>query len=171
VVQARVSGETVEGASSTSLGILGGVDEAANTGGVERAGAHGAGFEGCIEGTLSEAPATEFACGATQGEELGVGRWVTEGLTLIMGHGQNFSVSSDYCADGNLSLLSGQRSLFQGVAHQAQVHCGLGVLRLHLFWTAVAAGFVVWFKFVGHGVDNSNVRRDMNSAADQLGAR
>jgi hypothetical protein len=42
---------------------------------------------------------------------------------------------------------------------------------LHLFWTAVAAGFVVWFKFVGHGVDNSNVRRDMNSAADQLGAR
>src|SRR5215218_4893160 len=86
VVQARVSGEIVEGAGSTSLGILGGVDEAANTGGVERAGAHGAGFEGCIEGTLSESPATEFACGATQGEELGVGRWVTECLTLVVGH-------------------------------------------------------------------------------------
>ena len=86
VVQARVSGEIVEGAGGTGLGILGGVDEAANTGGVERAGTHGAGFKGCIEGTPSEAPATELACGATEGEELGVGRWVTECLTLVVGH-------------------------------------------------------------------------------------
>jgi hypothetical protein len=133
VIQPPVSGEVVEGAGSAGLRIRGGIDETANTGGVERAGAHGAGFEGCIEGTVSEAPATEFACGATEGEELSVRRWIPEGLTLVVSRCQDLSVLSDYCADGNLSLLGGQRSLLQGVAHQAQVPCSLGVRRLRLF--------------------------------------
>src|SRR3712207_4210201 len=68
VVQPPVSREIVEGAGSTRLGVRGCVNKATYAGGMERSGAHGAGFEGCVEGTVGEAPTTEFASGATEGE-------------------------------------------------------------------------------------------------------
>jgi hypothetical protein len=145
VVQARIGGEVVEGAGGPGFGVGSSVDEAAYAGGVQSAGAHGAGFEGGVEGASSEAPAAERARGAAQGEELGVGRRVFQGLAFVVSHRQDLSVSGDHGADGNFAPLGGQRGLFEGAAHQAQVPCGFG--------------FVVRFKFFGHGADNSNAAR------------
>jgi hypothetical protein len=86
-----------------------------------------------------------------------------------MGRCEDLSVSSDYCADGYLSLLGGQRGHFQGVAHQAQVLCDLGIRRLGLFWPAVASGFAIRFEFFGHSADNSNAATI--STAERVGAR
>lgn len=48
MVEARISREIVEGAGSACFRIGGGVDEATYAGGLEGAGAHGAGFEGNV---------------------------------------------------------------------------------------------------------------------------
>ncbi len=170
VIEARVAGKVVESTSGAGFGVEGGVDKAAYAGGVERAGTHGAGFEGCVEGTVGEAPTTEFAGGATEGEELGVGRWISQGLALVVGRREDLSVSSDYCANGYLSLLGGQRCLFQGAPHQVEVPCIFGIRRLGLFWPAVAAGFAIRFNFFGHGADDSNAAR-YDQRAERVGTR
>jgi hypothetical protein len=162
VVQTRIGGEVVEGTGGAGFGILGGINEATYASGVKGASAHGAGFEGGVECAAGEAPAAELAGGATEGEELGVGRRVFQCLAFVVGRRQDLSILGDHGADGYLSPLGSQRGLFEGAAHQAQVSLCFGP-RLRcpgLF------GFVVWFKFLWHGADNSNAAR-----YDQRGGR
>ena len=85
VVKAGIRGEVVEGTGRAGFGVWGGIDEATYPGGVEGTGAHGAGFQGSIEGTPDEAPAPEFPRGAAEGEELCVGGRIFRSLPLIMG--------------------------------------------------------------------------------------
>jgi hypothetical protein len=155
VVQTRIGGEVVEGTGGPGFGILGGVDEATYAGGVEGTGAHGAGFEGGVEGAAGEAPAAELASGATEGEELGVGRRVFQGLAFVVGLRQDLSILGDHGADGYLSPLGSQRGLFESAAHKAQIPLCFEprLRRPGLF------GFVVRFRFLWHGADNSNAAR------------
>jgi hypothetical protein len=155
VVQTRIGGEVVEGTGGAGFGILGSVDEATYAGGVEGTGAHGAGFEGGVEGAAGEAPATELAGGATESEELGVGRRVFQGLAFVVGRRQDLSILGDHGADGYLSPLGSQRGRFEGEAHKAQIPLCFGprLRRPGLF------GFVVRFRFLWHGADNSNAAR------------
>ena len=88
MVEAGVCGKVVEGAGGACLGIGGGVDEAVYAGGVEGTGAHGAGFEGDVEGAAGETPASELVGGAAYGEEFGVGGRVFRGLALVVGGGE-----------------------------------------------------------------------------------
>ncbi len=88
MVETGVCGKVVEGAGGACFGVGGGVDKAIYTGGVEGASAHGAGFEGCVEGAAGETPASELVGGAANGEEFGVGGWVSRGLALVVGGGE-----------------------------------------------------------------------------------
>ncbi len=85
MIEAGVCRKVVEGAGGACFGIGGGVDEAIYTGGVEGAGAHGAGFEGNVEGAAGETPASELVGGAADGEEFGVGCRVSRSLALVVG--------------------------------------------------------------------------------------
>lgn len=125
MVEAFVGGDVVEGAGGACFGVRGGVDEAVYAGGVEGAGAHGAGFEGGVEGAAAEAPAPELFGGAAEGEELGVGGRVLGHLALVVGGGEDLVAARDDGADGDLALAGGLFCFFEGVAHEAQVAGGV----------------------------------------------
>ena len=65
VVEAVVCGDVVEGSGVAGLRIGGCIDEAIKARGVGGAGAHGAWFQGRVEGTAGEPPpALSFGCPA-----------------------------------------------------------------------------------------------------------
>ena len=84
-----------------------------------------------------------------------MGRRVFEGLAFVVGRRQDLSILGDYGADGYLSLLGSQRGRFEGAAHKAQIPLCFGprIRRPGLL------GFVVRFRFLWHGADNSNAAR------------
>lgn len=154
VVQAGVGGEVVEGARGAGFGVRGGVDEAAYAGGVQGAGAHGAGLKGGVESTAGEAPATELFGGAAEGEKLGVSGRVSGGFALVVGGRHDLLSPGDHGAHGNLALFSGLRGFFEGAVH----HCKVSGRRLVV---------IFWFKFFGHGADNSNASTNVGADAAQ----
>ena len=68
VVEAAICRDVVEGSGVAGFGIGGGVDEALQARGVGGAGAHGAWFEGRVEGTAGEPPAAQSRGGPANGE-------------------------------------------------------------------------------------------------------
>ncbi len=143
VVQSGVGGKVVEGAGGACFGVRGGVDEAADAGGVEGAGAHGAGLQGGVEGAAGEAPRLELLGGAAEGEEFGVGGRISGGFALVMGGRYDLLSSDDYRSYGDFALFGGPRGFFEGTAHHYKVSF------FELFR-------VFRFQFFRHGVDNSN---------------
>jgi hypothetical protein len=89
------------------------------------AGAHGAGFQGGVEGAAGEAPAAQGRGGLADREEFGVGGRVFGGLALVGGDGQDLPFSGDHGAHGGLALFGGARGGEQGAAHHGQVRGGL----------------------------------------------
>ncbi len=127
VVKAGVGGEVVEGTGGAGFGVGGGVDQAAYAGGVESAGAHGAGLEGGVEGTTGEAPAPRAGGGAAEGKELGVGGRVLRGLAFVVGGCQDLPSPDDHGADGDLAPRVGLFGLFEGATHEPPVPVGFGI--------------------------------------------
>jgi hypothetical protein len=152
VVQAGVGREVVESARGACFGVWGGIYEAAYAGGVQGTGAHGARLEGSVEGTVGEAPATELLGSAAEGEELGVGGRVSGSFALVVGGRDDFLSPGDHGADGDLALFGGLRGFFEGAAHHCEVSGGRFVV-------------VFWFKFFGHGADNSNASTNVGADA------
>lgn len=159
MVQAGVGREFVEGAGSPGFGVRSSVDESAYAGGMECAGAHGAGLEGGIEGTAGEAPRLELPRSAAESEELGVGGRVSGGLAFVVGGRYNLFTPDNHGAHGDLASFGCLCSFFEGAAHHYKVFCsGSGG------WTGRAQGsieivVVFRFKFFGHGADNSSAER------------
>ncbi len=137
MVEVVVGGYVVEAACVTGLGIRGSVDEAIDAGGVGGAGAHGAGFEGRVEGAARQAPAARGGGGAADSEEFGVGRGVSRGLALVGGDGQDLPSSRDDGPHGDLAALGCALCCFEGAPHHGQVR-GAEI-----------------FGFCAHGVDDS----------------
>ena len=158
MVEARVCRKVIKGTSSAGFRVGGSVNETAYAGGVKGAATHRAGFEGRVEGTAGEAPGTELAGGAPEGEELGVGGRVPGRLALVVGRGEDLVAPRDDGADGHLALAGGLFGLFEGAAHEAHV---AGGVRLAGFFRRVAGGFVLGFAFTffGHEADNSSTTR------------
>ena len=114
VVEARICREVVEGTSGACFGIGGGVDEAVYAGGMEGAGAHGAGFEGDVQSAAGETPTSQLTGGAADGEELGVGGRVPRGLALVVGGGEQLIPADYHGANWDFSYLGGSLSLSKG---------------------------------------------------------
>jgi hypothetical protein len=121
VVEAFVGCGIVEGTRVPCFRVWGSVDEAADAGGVGGACAHGAGFQGGVEGAAGQAPAAEGSGGLADGEQFGVGCRVSRALALVSGDGQDLSISSDHGPYGDLTLLGGAPGGEQGAAHHCQV--------------------------------------------------
>ena len=121
MIETGVGGDVVEGAGVSGFGIRGRVDQTRETACVGGAGAHGARFQGGVEGAACQPPA---ACGGgctTDREELGVGGGIPCSLALVGRDGQNLPSLGDDSSDRNLALFGGLLSGEQGAAHHVDV--------------------------------------------------
>ncbi len=123
MVEARICRKVIKGTGSAGFRVGGSVNETAYAGGVKGAATHRAGFEGRVEGTAGEAPGTELAGGAPEGEELGVGGRVFRRLAFVVGDRQDLLPPSDHGADGDLAELGGSRGLLECAPHHREVCC------------------------------------------------
>jgi hypothetical protein len=121
MIEAGVGGGVVQGACVSGFGIRSGVDQTRETACVGCAGAHGAWFQGGVEGAACKSPA---ACGGgcpTDGEEFGVGGGVPCSLALVGGDGHDLPSPGDDGPDRNLTLVRSVLSGEQGAAHHGEV--------------------------------------------------
>jgi hypothetical protein len=121
MIEAGVGEGVVEGACVSGFGIRGRVDQTRETARVGGAGAHGARFQGGVEGAACQSPSACSGGCTTDGEELGVGGGITCSLTLICGDGQNLLSPGDDSSDRNLALVCSVLSGEQGAAHHGEV--------------------------------------------------
>jgi len=107
VVKLRVVDDGEYGAAGAGLGVGRGVDEACDAGVEDGAGAHGAGFEGDVEGAaggvLRQAVVGEVARGLAQGDDLGVGGGVVVAEDAVLAAGDDLVLVDDDRADGDLA--------------------------------------------------------------------
>jgi hypothetical protein len=107
MIEAGIGRGIVEGACVSGFGIRGRVEQARETACVDGAGAHGARFQGSVEGTAGKSPA---ACGdgcATDREEFGVGGGIPCSLTLVCSDGHDLLSPGNDGPDRNLTLFGG----------------------------------------------------------------
>ena len=111
MIEAGICGGVVKCAGVSGFGIRGCEDQTRETACVGGAGAHGAWFQGGVEGTARQSPASGSGGCPTDGEEFGVGRRIPCCLALVGGDGQDLPSPGDDGPDGNLTLV---RSIFGG---------------------------------------------------------
>src|ERR671921_1165962 len=121
MIEAGVGGGIVKGAGVSGFGIRGRVDQTRETACVGGAGAHGARFQGGIEGAASKSPPSGSGGSPTDGEEFGVGRRIPCRLALVGGDGQDLLSPGDDGPDGDLTLFGGLLGGEQGAAHHDEV--------------------------------------------------
>ena len=126
MIEAGVGWRIVEGAGVPGFGIRCRVDKAGETACVGGPGAHGAWFQGGVEGAACQSPASYGGGCTPDGEEFGVGGRIPCSLTLVACYGQDLLSPSDYGPDRNLAHLGGILSSEQGTAHHANI--GLRVI-------------------------------------------
>jgi hypothetical protein len=117
VVEAGIGGDVVESAGVSGFGIGGRVDQTRETACVGGAGAHGAWFQGGVEGASGQAPASNSGGCTTDRKKFGVGSGVSGSLTFVGGNCQDLPSPGDDSPDGNLALFGRALSGEQGQAH------------------------------------------------------
>lgn len=130
MIEAGVGGRVVEGTGVSGFGIRGSVDQTRETACVGGAGAHGAWFQGGVEGAACQSPAACDGGCLTDREELRVGGGIPCGLALVGCDGQDLPSPGDDGPDGNLTLLGGILSREYGAAHHGEV----GLRRIVCQW-------------------------------------
>src|SRR5215212_5923565 len=130
MIEAGVGGGIVEGTCVSGFGIRGRVDQTRETACMGGAGAHGAWFQGGVEGAVCQSPAARGGGCTTDGEELSVGGGIPCSLTLVCGDGQNLLSPGDDSSDRDLALFGGLLSGEQGAAH----HGDVGLRRIVCQW-------------------------------------
>jgi hypothetical protein len=126
MIEAGVGGGVMEGAGVSGFGIRGRVDQTRETACVGGAGAHGAWFQGGVEGTARKSPATDGGGCPADGEELGVRGGISCCLALVGGDCQYLPSPGDNSSNRNLTLVRSILSGEQGAAHHGEV--GLRVI-------------------------------------------
>lgn len=114
-------GELEFGADTAEAEIPGGEDKGADAGMDKRAGAHDAGFEGGVEGSVLEAVVAEIAGGGAEEVDFGVGGGVVGGDGGVMGAGDNGTADDEDGADGDFTGFGGLTGLGEGLAHEGIV--------------------------------------------------
>lgn len=116
VVVLRVAGEVEGAAAGTGAQVVGAEDEAVDAGVYQCAGAHGAGFEGDVEGGVAQAVVGECLSRCAQGEDFSVGGGVVVGDGAVMRGSDDFAFDDDERADGDFAEDFGLRGLGDGEA-------------------------------------------------------
>ena len=91
-------------AAGSGFGVGGGVDEATDARVEDGSGAHGAGFEGDVEGAVCEAIVPEMKAGLAEGDDLGVGGGVAVAKDSVLAAGDDLISVNDDCADGDFAV-------------------------------------------------------------------
>jgi len=116
MVEPGVVHDREDAAAGSSLGIVGGVDEASDAGVEDGSGAHGAGFERGVEGTVFEAVVGESATGLAKGDDFGVGGWVGVAEDAVLASADDLSFVNDDCAYGDFASNFGVLGFGDGFA-------------------------------------------------------
>jgi len=113
--------ELEDAAAGTALGIAGAVHDAGDAGVDQGAGAHGAGFEGDVEGGTGESVVAGALAGVAKGADLGVGAGVMGGDGAVPALAQN--LARGYQHGPHRHLTHGRRPFGQGerVAHPVAI--------------------------------------------------
>ncbi len=126
MVEAVVGAEVVEGVDGAGLGVAGAVDEAGEAGVDDGAGAHGAGFEGDVEGAIEETPVAEGLPGLAEGDDFGVGGGVVVEFAEVVSAADDLrwgveGVMDDEGTDGDFGASGGILGELEGLAHEEDV--------------------------------------------------
>jgi len=103
MVEARVREDFEAGADCAAFWVVGAVDEAGDTGLDDGAGAHAAGLDGDVERGVGEAVVAEQAGGFANDYHFRVCRGVTIANGAVAGTGEDFAVTDEDGADGDLA--------------------------------------------------------------------
>ena len=104
-----------------AFGIGRAKDDAVDSAMDKRAGAHGAGFFGDVEGAVGEAPIADGGLGGGEGDHLGVGGGVLEQFDLVPRAGDDRALAHDHRAHGHFIGLVSLHRLAEGVLHEMVV--------------------------------------------------
>ena len=126
VIEAGVGAEAEEGVDGAGFGVGAAVDEAREAGLDDGARAHGAGFEGDVEGAVEEAPALEGFAGLAQGDDFGVGGGIVVGFAAVEAaaddaRGFAGRVMDNESADGDFARSGGLAGEDKSVGHPARI--------------------------------------------------
>jgi hypothetical protein len=121
MIEAGVGWCVMEGAGVSGFGIRGRVDQTRETACVGGAGAHGAWFQGGVEGAACKSPAPDGGGCPADGEEFGVGGRIPGSLALVGGDGQYLPSPGDDGPDRNLTFVRSILSGEQGAVHHGDV--------------------------------------------------
>ncbi len=125
VVEAGVGGDLEEGADGAGLGVVAAVDDALDSGVDDGAGAHGARFEGAVQGAAAQVPGAQSGGGLAEREDFGVRGGVLVGLATIAGAADDAAAGvDDDAADGDVAVVCGAVGLFEGEFHEGDVGIG-----------------------------------------------
>ena len=122
MIEALIRGQEVEDAAAgTALGVAGTENDAGDAGMDEGTGAHGAGFEGDVEGGGGEAIVAEALAGGAEGADLSVGAGVMGGDGAVPALAQDLAGGDQHRPDRHLA--QGPRPLRQGdrLAHPVAI--------------------------------------------------
>ena len=100
-----------------ALGVATTVDNAGYLTPSEGSGTHGAGFDGDVEGAVGEVFATEFVGSHGDGLHLGMGGDVVEGLSEVVGSGNDAVLANDDGTNGYFAFVEGLLRLGQSLTH------------------------------------------------------
>ena len=115
-------GENFEaGAEGAAFGIVGGVDEAGNASLDDRAGAHGAGFEGDVKSCVGKAIVAEEAGGFADDHDFGVGGGIIVADGAIAGANEDGSRTNKQRANGDFAGFGGSAGFVESELHEIGV--------------------------------------------------
>lgn len=126
VVQAWVPGDISERAAVAGLGVRAAVDDSGETSVDRRAGAHGAGLDGGVEGCPIQAPGSGSARGLPDGLDLGVVGWVGQEFPPIAAASDHPALPHDDRADRDFLLGEGDPGEGECFLHELLVVGGEG---------------------------------------------
>ena len=118
MVQSVVSHQVPERPGKPRLWVGGSENKTLHASEHHRARAHRAWLEGDVESASVQSPVAGPRCGLAQRQDLGVGGWVTQPLTLIAHRGQDLPASSDQGPDRHVAPSEALPRLIQGRCHE-----------------------------------------------------
>jgi hypothetical protein len=126
MVEARVGEDLEAGADGAALGVVGSVDEAGDAGLDDGAGAHAAGLDGDVEGSIRKAVIAKEAGGFAENDDFGMGGGVTIADRAVAGTGENLAVMDQDSAYGDFAGSSCRAGLGERFLHELDVgfHAG-----------------------------------------------
>ena len=103
-VQGRIRGQVIDTSAAAHIRIRRAENTAAQPAHHQGAGAHGAGFQRYIQGTIGQPPVPEGFCAVLQAEDLGMGGGIMKLLPAVMICPEQGIPVDQGGADGNLAL-------------------------------------------------------------------